>query len=115
MIGMLIGHNNCRIYLRWPYALHVRGFVTKEILGSIASILDDNVRWSLRCPSEIILEDVLDTRSISCLSIKSRARHMGHHRVSSSTDIFHSAPRVILGSWLREPYITSVSAEMASF
>src|SRR5271156_805632 len=105
MTGILIGHNDCHIYLRWPYALHVRGSITKEILGSIISILDDNVRWSLRCSSEVVVEDVLDASGISGLSVKCRARHVRHHGVSSSTYVFHSAPRVILRSWLREPHI----------
>jgi hypothetical protein len=83
-----------------------------EILGSVVSTLNDNVRWDLRMAGEEALEDVLDTSSISGLGIEGRAGHVGNHSISSSTDILHIAPSMITGSGLGEPDITSVSTQL---
>lgn len=85
----------------------------KDVLSCVVTIFNDDIRWSLRLAGKVILEDGLDTSGISGLSIKSSTRHMWDHGISSTVLVAHSAPRVILGSGLREPHITTVTTELS--
>ena len=60
---------------------------------------------------KIVLKNVLDTDGIPSLRVKSRARVVWHHSVSTSIDVLHRTPNMIFGSGLNVPNISSISAE----
>ena len=81
------------------------------------AVLNDNIAGSLRFAGKVILKDLLDTSSVSGLRIERSTRHVRNHGVSTRLGalVGHSAPRVITRSGLREPYVTTVSAEVTRF
>lgn len=62
---------------------------------------------------EVALEDSLGTSSITLLSIERSTRHVRNHGVAATPWVLGSSERMILGSWLREPHITTVAVELA--
>ena len=83
-------------------------------LGRIVSILDYQIFWSVVVATrEIRFEDVLCAPRITCLSINRCTRHVRHHCITAIHGVFSIAERMVLGCWLREPDVTSVTTEMA--
>lgn len=64
--------------------------------------------------TEVRLEDGLGSICVSLLSIERGTGHMGYHGVSATEGVLGVTEWVFLGCWLREPNVSSVSAEVAT-
>ena len=66
-------------------------------------------------PTQVALQNTLHTVGISLLSIQRRAGHVRHHGVSTAEGVLGVAQRVVLGSGLWEPHVTTIAAQVAGF
>lgn len=83
-------------------------------LSSIIAILHDQILGPVvMLPREVRLQDVLGTLGISLLGIKRGAGHVRHRCVTATLGIGGIAERVLFGCGLREPNITTVTAEVS--
>ena len=61
---------------------------------------------------EVAVQNVLGTGSVADLSINGGTRHVGNHGVTTAPWVLSVTERVVLGSGLGEPDITTVTAEV---
>jgi len=62
---------------------------------------------------EVGVQNLLGTSSVALLGVDGCSGHVRRHGVTASPWVLGGAERVVLGCWLREPDITTVSAELA--
>ena len=75
--------------------------------------MDDQVlRAVVLTAGEVAVQDVLGALCVADLSIDGGTRHVGNHGVTAAPGVLGVAERVILGSGLGEPDITTVAAEV---
>lgn len=83
-------------------------------LGGVLTLVDDQVlRAVVLTAGEIAVQNALRTLGIADLSIDGSTRHVRDHGVTATPWVLSVAERVVLGSWLREPDISTISAEVA--
>lgn len=83
-------------------------------LGGILTTVDDQVlRAVVKATGEVAVQNVLGTVGVTDLSIDGGTGHVGDHGVAATPGVLGVAERVVLGSGLGEPDITTVSAEVA--
>lgn len=83
--------------------------------SGVVTIVDDQVLGTVIMLSrKVALDDGLGTSSVSLLSIDGGTRHVGNHSVSTAEGVLGVAQGVVLGGGLREPNVTTVSAEMSA-
>jgi hypothetical protein len=77
--------------------------------------IDDNqiLRAVVVLASEVGIENGLGSVGVSLLSIERGTGHVGNHGVSATEGVLGVAEWVVLGCWLREPDVSSVTAEVA--
>jgi hypothetical protein len=82
-------------------------------LGSIVAIVDNKIfRSVVVAAREIALENGLGTSCVALLSIDRSTRHMRDHSVAAAPWVLGVSERMLLGSRLREPDITTVAVEL---
>lgn len=83
--------------------------------GGVVTIVDDQVLGAVVVLSrKVALDDGLGTSSVSLLSIDGGTRHVGNHSVSTTERVLGVAQGVVLGGGLREPNVTTISAEVSA-
>ena len=83
-------------------------------LGGVVALVDDQVlRAVVLTAGEVAVQDLLGALGIADLSIDGSTGHVRNHGVTAAPWVLGVAERVILGSRLREPDISTVSAEVA--
>lgn len=84
-------------------------------LGGVVTILDNEVlRPVVVLAAEVRLEDVLRAGGVPDLGVDRGTRHVRNSGVSAAPWVLGGTERVVLGSWLWEPDITTVAAELAA-
>ena len=85
-------------------------------LRGIIPVLDDQVFGPVIIPTtEIAIQDVLHPIRIPLLCIDACAAHMRNCGISTAKLVLGVAERMILRGGLREPYVSTVPAEVAGF
>lgn len=83
-------------------------------LGGVVTLVDNQVlRAVVEAAREVAVQDVLGTVGVADLSIDRGTRHVGNHGVTTTPGVLGVAERVVLGSGLGEPDVTTVAAEVA--
>ena len=62
---------------------------------------------------EVAVQDLLGALGVPDLGIDRGTGHVGNHGVAAAPGALHVAERVVLGSGLGEPDVTTVAAEVA--
>ena len=62
---------------------------------------------------EIAVENILGALGVTDLRIDGGAGHMRNHGVTTAPGALHVTERVVLGSGLREPNVTTVASQVA--
>lgn len=95
------------MHLFHVFALTVRA-------GDVLTLVDDEVLGAVVLAArEVALQDALDTLGVADLGVDGGAGHVRHHGVATAQRVGDVAERVVLGSGLREPHVTTVAAEVA--
>lgn len=82
--------------------------------GSVLTLVDDEVlRAVVVATGEVALQDSLGALGVADLGVDGGTGHVGNHGVSTTQRTGDVAERVVLGSGLREPDVTTVAAEVA--
>lgn len=83
-------------------------------LGGVITIVDDKIlRAVVVTAGEVAVQDALGAVGVADLSINRGTGHVGHHGIATTPGVLGVAERVVLGSGLGEPDITTVAAEVA--
>jgi len=83
-------------------------------LGGIVSVVDNEILWVVVVlAAEVALEDGLGAVGVSLLGIEGGTGHVRNHGVTATEWVLDSSEWVVSGSWLWEPDITTVTAEVA--
>lgn len=83
-------------------------------LGDVVTLVDNQVlRAVVLTAREVAVQDVLGALGVANLGIDGGTRHVGDHGVTAAPGVLGVAERVVLGSGLGEPDVTTVAAEMA--
>lgn len=83
-------------------------------LGGVVTLVDDQIlRAVVLTAREVAVEDSLGTVGVTDLSVNGGTRHVGDHGVTAAPGVLGVAQRVVLGSGLGEPDITTVATEVA--
>lgn len=84
-------------------------------LGSVVTLVDNQIlRAVVVAAREVAVENVLGALGITDLSIDRSTRHVRNHGVTATPGPFNVTERVVLGSRLREPNVTTVSAQVTA-
>jgi hypothetical protein len=84
-------------------------------LGRVITLVHNKVFWPVVFLStEIALQDILDTSSITLLRIDGRARHVRYHGIPAAPWVLRVPQWVVLWCRLWEPDVTTVSSQMAA-
>ena len=84
-------------------------------LGSVVTLVDNQIlRAVVVATREVAVENVLGTLGITDLSIDRSTRHVRNHGVTATPGTLNVTERVVLGSGLREPDVTTVSAQVTA-
>lgn len=82
-------------------------------LGGIVTLVNNQIlRAVVVATREVAVQNVLGTLGITDLGINGGTRHVGNHGVTTAPGVLSVTERVILGSGLGEPDITTISAEV---
>lgn len=102
---------------RQTYALFApltRGLRTLTVsLGRVITICNNQILWSVVVlAAQVTFQDSLGAICVSLLSIERGTGHVRNHGVSAAEWVLCVSEGMILWCWLREPNITTVSAEV---
>ena len=82
-------------------------------LGSVVSLVDNKILGTVVLLSgEVAGKDSLGTVGVTLLCIEGSTRHVRDHGVTATEGVDGVAQRVVLGSGLREPDITTITGEV---
>lgn len=82
--------------------------------GDVVTLVDDQVLGAVVLTAgEVAVQDSLGTLRVADLGIDRGTGHVGSHGVAAAPRALDVAQRVVLGSGLGEPDVTTVSAEVA--
>lgn len=83
-------------------------------LGGVVTLVDNQIlRAVVLTAGEVRVQDVLGALGVADLGIDGGTGHVGDHGVTTAPGVLGVAERVVLGSGLGEPDVTTVSAEVA--
>lgn len=84
-------------------------------LCNVVAILDDKILWPIVVlAGEVALENGLGAIGVTLLGIDRGTGHVRDHGVAAAPGVLGVAQRVVVGSGLREPDITTVTSEVAA-
>ena len=83
-------------------------------LGSVVALVDYQILEPVvLAAAEVAVQDGLGAVRVALLRIERSTAHMGDHGIPAAEGVLSVAEWVVLRCRLREPYVSSVSAEVA--
>lgn len=83
-------------------------------LGDIITTVDDQVLvLVVEAAREVAVQNVLGTLGVTDLGVDGGTRHVRDHGVAAAPGALDVTERVVLGSGLREPDVTTVASQVA--
>jgi len=83
-------------------------------LGSVITSVNNQILWSVVVlATQIALQDSLGAVCVSLLGIEGGTGHVRNHCVSAAEWVLCVSEWVVLWCWLREPDVSSITAEVA--
>lgn len=96
------------VYIPFSLLTHTVSF------GNIVTSVDNKILVPVVIATrEVAVQDLLGTLGVADLGIDRGTGHVGNHGVAAAPGALHVAERVVLGSGLGEPDVTTVAAEVA--
>lgn len=82
-------------------------------LGDVVTSVDDKVLvLVVEAAREVAVQDLLGTLGVPDLGVDRGTGHVGNHGVATAPGALDVTKRVVLGSGLREPDITTVASQV---
>lgn len=83
-------------------------------LGDVVTSVDDQVLvLVVEAAREVTVQDLLGTLGVTDLGVDGGTRHVRDHSVAATPGALDVTERVVLGSGLREPDVTTVTSQVA--
>lgn len=101
----------CKFFI--PFRFNLSLLALAVSLGDVITSVDDKVLvLVVEAAREVTVQDLLGTLGVPDLSVDGGTGHVGNHGVATAPGALDITERVVLGSGLREPDVTTVASQV---